>query len=383
MLALGAVILVGLNLRPALAAIGPLLDQIQAGTGLGNVQASLLTTLPILAMGIGALFASSLQWSMGEHRGVAVGLVVIGFACAARAVVNDAGAMILTAACIGMGIALVQALLPAFLKRQFPGHISQATGLYTTSIMAGAVLAAGTASPLAAWMGWPMLLALWGLPALAAAIAWSKLPATRAPPALSPSPARRKTHGARMWLLVVFFGISTSAYTLVLAWLPPYYTEQGWSAAQSGYLQSGITVTEVIAGLLVSALIGRYPDRRKPVIAVLLILLAGLICMIVAPTSLALPVMVLVGVGIGALFPLSLIVTMDHAHDAAGAARLAGFVQGGGYILASAMPLLAGLLREHFADLTHAWTLMAGGVLILIAMALRLSPESARRLAAG
>lgn len=38
------------------------------------------------------------------------------------------------------------------------------------------------------------------------------------------------------WLLMVFFGIGTGAYTLVLAWLPPYYIQLGLDATQSGLM---------------------------------------------------------------------------------------------------------------------------------------------------
>ena len=49
---LSAIVLVGLNLRPALASIGPLLDALQTGAGLGDGLASLLTSLPVLLMGL-------------------------------------------------------------------------------------------------------------------------------------------------------------------------------------------------------------------------------------------------------------------------------------------------------------------------------------------
>lgn len=52
------------------------------------------------------------------------------------------------------------------------------------------------------------------------------------------------------------------------------------------------------------------------------------------------------------------------------------FVQGGGYIIASFMPLIAGALRDVFADLTQAWLLMALGIMGLILLALRYSPDS-------
>lgn len=45
-------ILIGLNLRPIMGAIGPLMKDIQTTTLLSNTQASLLTTLPVAAMEI-------------------------------------------------------------------------------------------------------------------------------------------------------------------------------------------------------------------------------------------------------------------------------------------------------------------------------------------
>jgi cyanate permease len=57
--------------------------------------------------------------------------------------------------------------------------------------------------------------------------------------------------------------------------------------------------------------------------------------------------MILPGLGIGSLFPLSLIVTLDHADDPARAGRLTAFVQGGGYIIASIMPFVAGWMRSY------------------------------------
>jgi CP family cyanate transporter-like MFS transporter len=183
---------------------------------------------------------------------------------------------------------------------------------------------------------------------------------------------------------MVFFGIGTGAYTLVLAWLPPFYTELGWSAARSGLLLGALTLVEVAAGLVVSSILHRFPDRRPLLLAVLLSVLAGLACLIVAPVPLAIPAVILLGCGIGALFPLSLIVSMDHVTEPAGAGALLGFVQGGGYIIASAMPFIAGLIRQHSASLAQAWMVMAGGVVVLLLITLRFAPGAGvRRLRAA
>ncbi|MBF3005257.1 MFS transporter, partial [Pseudomonas aeruginosa] len=71
----------GINLRPILTGIGPLLEEITAGTGLGFQGASLLTVLPVLCMGLVALFLPWLGRWLAEHRGIVCGLLAIAAAC--------------------------------------------------------------------------------------------------------------------------------------------------------------------------------------------------------------------------------------------------------------------------------------------------------------
>ncbi|QYM91390.1 MFS transporter [Dickeya zeae] len=370
------VMLLGLNLRPVLAGIGPLLSRIQADTGMGDTQAGLLTTLPVFAMGICALYGGWLQARVGEYRGIGIGIVGIAVASLLRCWLTGTSGLLLTAALAGIGIALIQALMPSFLRRSFSQQSSRMMGLYTTAIMAGAALAAASVSPLADVMDWDGALAIWGGLATLAAMAWMITVS------LNPMPnnalhtkAVTTLSRSRAWALMIFFGIGTAAYTLVLAWLPPYYTQLGWSSAHSGLLLGGLTLTEVVAGLLVSWLINHVPDRRYLLLPVLLLLLLGMAGLILAPLTLVLPIMIALGLGIGALFPMSLIIALDQVDDPRQAGALMGFVQGGGYLIASLMPLLAGFIRQHTSGLNQAWLIMAAGVVVLILMALRFGPR--------
>lgn len=356
---------IGLNLRPMLAAIGPLMDVLQADLGLSSAQASLLTTLPLVLMGVCALTGPWLQRLVGEVRGIALGMALIAAANLARFVIDSGSSLIVSAAVAGAGIAMVQALMPAWLKRHHPERAGALMGLFTSGIMGGAVLAAAGAAPVAAAGGWQLLLGLAGIPALLALLAWVRYAGRDRGCGTRVSLPWRD---ARAWSLLAYFGVGTSAYTLVLAWLPPYYVDLGLSGAQSGYLLGAVSLMEVVAGLAVASLIHRFPDRRPLLTVIILLILTGLLGLILAPVPLKWPIVIVLGLGIGALFPLQLIVTLDHADTPVGAGALLAFVQGGGYTIAALMPLLAGLIRDSLASLALAWVGMGLGTVLLLAM---------------
>ncbi|AGT08011.1 MFS transporter [Paracoccus aminophilus] len=381
---LAAILLLSLSLRPVMAVLGPVIDLIELRTGLSSAQAGLLTTLPILVMGLVALAGGTVRRVIGEKRGIAFGALCLTIACAMRLPFNSAFGMLFSAALGGLGIALTQALLPGLIKRHFGMATGTVMALYTTGIMTGSALGAASSADLARLIGWQASLALWALPALAGLIVWWLIaPADPArDPGRAPAPRLALSRLPRAWQLVVFFGLGTGSYTLVLAWLPPYYQDLGLGRETSGYMLAGLTITEVFAGLAIAAFIDRFPDRRGPLFAVLAALMLGLILLVWAPVSMAIPAMILLGIGIGSVFPLGLIVTMDHASNPEIAGDLAGFVQGWGYILASALPFVAGAIKDHFASLTQAWYLMMVGVVVMAVVTLGFSRDSYARFGA-
>ncbi|NMK49848.1 MFS transporter [Achromobacter sp. Bel] len=377
---IAAIILVGLNLRPVLASVPPLLDWVQTATRMSDSVAGLLTALPVFVMGLGALSVAPLRRLVGESLGVAMGLTLVAAATAGRLWAGHTSLMLASGVVAGLGIAVTQALLPIYIKTRFMASASAIMGLYSTAIMGGAAVASVASPVMAQRAGWMQALAIWALPAAIALAVW--LLVNRSSPDLSAGPGAAsplRTPRQRAWLLAVFFGLGTGAYTLVLAWLPPYYTALGWSAVSAGQLLGAVTAAEIAAGLLVSLCIGRIPDRRPALFVAIGALFLGLIGLIAAPAALAWPAAILAGLGIGALFPLSLIVAMDHAATPSEAGRLASFVQGVGYLIAALFPFAAGLIRQHLADLTPAWILMTLICLVLFAMAIRFRPPSLPR----
>ncbi|WP_234082700.1 MFS transporter [Enterobacter quasiroggenkampii] len=364
--------IVGLNLRPILASVGPLFSVLQREAGLTATQFSLLTTLPVAMMGLAALCGPWLLARIGAVRGIMLGLFILQVACSLRCFSTSLTGLMGTALLGGASIGTIQALMPALIKKAYTQTASTIMSLFSTGIMAGAAVAAASAEPLFSWLSLKPALAMAGVLALLALILW--LPLVKQPEGEQTAHESVTLSSSRTGLLLLFFGVGTGAYTLVLAWLPPFYIQAGWSARSSGYMLAWLTLTEVAAGFAVSALIGKFPDRRVPLITVLLLLLAGLLCLVFSPGTTPVLSTLLLGIGIGALFPLSLIVTFDHARTPAQAGKLLSKVQGGGYMIAALMPLVAGIVRDSSVSLTSAWLVMSAGVVLLIVIAFTFKP---------
>ena len=71
------IILVGLNLRPIMASISPIIPVLANDIGINNQTAGLLTTLPVAMMGCFALLGPRIQSRVSEYIGILAGLLAI------------------------------------------------------------------------------------------------------------------------------------------------------------------------------------------------------------------------------------------------------------------------------------------------------------------
>ncbi|MCK9800259.1 cyanate transporter [Pseudomonas sp. MAFF 302030] len=371
-----SVVLVALNLRPSMAAVGPLLSGIRGEIPLSFSLAALLTMLPVMAMGLAMFFGMGISQRLGEHRTVVLSLLIIGLATLSRLFLDSAAELILSAVLAGVGIALIQALMPALIKSRFADNVSLYMGLYVTSIMGGAAVAASFAPLVMNRSGsWRLGLAIWAALALLGLLFWYGQKA-----ALPRLPASREGQESfignrRAWLLALFFGLGTAAYTCVLAWLAPYYVEQGWSEQNAGLLLGFLTAMEVLSGLVTPAIANRSKDRRGVLVVLLVLIIAGFCGLVLSPQHLSLLWPCLLGLGIGGLFPMSLIVSLDHLDNPRRAGGLTAFVQGIGYLIAGLSPLLAGVIRDQLGSFEWAWWSLTAVMVLMILMVLRFNPQ--------
>lgn len=198
-----SIMLVALNLRPSMAAVGPLLSAIRGDIPLSFSLASLLTLLPVMTMGLAMFFGLAISQHLGERRTVVLSLLVIGLATASRLFLDSALELIVSAVLAGIGIALIQALMPTLIKSRFSDNVALCMGLYVTSIMGGAAIAASFAPLVMVRTGsWRLGLAIWAVLAVLALLFWFSQHVAAPTPGSTNN--RYFFNHPRAWLLAAF-----------------------------------------------------------------------------------------------------------------------------------------------------------------------------------
>ncbi len=172
------IFLVALNLRAALAALPPLVRTIQADLGIDGATAGLLTTLPVLCMGLFAPVAQRLAHRVGREATVGWALVLL----LAGQLLRLGGAvlpvLLLSTLLVGIGIALAGTVLPGIVKEFFGDRSGLMTGVYLLAMMVGAAAASAFSVPISDAAGsWQVALAVWAAFAVVGLAAW--LPVVR------------------------------------------------------------------------------------------------------------------------------------------------------------------------------------------------------------
>jgi CP family cyanate transporter-like MFS transporter len=356
LLAVGMVLLAS-NLRPAAAAVGPLLDRIRVDTGLSATGAGVLTTLPVLCFGALAPLAPALVRRLGERATAAVALALLLFGLLVR-LVPGLGFLFFGTAVAGAAIAVGNVLLPVLVRSNFPDRVGLLTGMYTTTLIGFAALAAGISVPVADAFGggWRPGLAIWAIPAAVALAAWAPqlrhARQARGGAGERVAGARALLHDRVAWTVTLFFAVQSAGFYATLAWLPSVFHSHGVSTARAGFLLSLSLVVGLIPALTVPSLAARSRDQRGFVIAFVSCIAVGWLGVIFAPTAAPYVWVVLLGFGQNAAFPLALTLIVLRGGPVTSTAALSTLVQTVGYLVAAMGPLAIGAVH----DITGSWT---------------------------
>ncbi|NIF16325.1 CynX/NimT family MFS transporter [Pantoea sp. Cy-639] len=345
-------VLVALNLRPALSSMAPVLGQVSAGLGLNASQAGLLTTLPVLCLGLFAPLAPALARRFGSERVILGILLTLALGILLRSALGVAG-VFLGSVMAGASIGIIGVLLPGIVKRDFPQQAGTLTGVYTMALCLGAAMAAGATVPLSQHFdnSWALGLGFWLLPALLAMLVW--LPQARQGHGLHKVAYRVRGlwRDPLAWQVTLYMGLQSSLAYIVFGWLPSVLIGRGLSPTEAGLVLSGSVIVQLVSSLGAPWLATRGKDQRLAIVIVMLVTLAGLFGCLYAPIDGLWGWAVVLGLGQGGTFALALTLIVLRSKDAHVAANLSSMAQGVGYTLASMGPFAVGLVH----DLTGGW----------------------------
>ena len=370
------VVLIALNLRPFLTAIGPLAPQIDARLALGMDALAWVTLLPLWLIGVGVLLTPALLGRTGPRPLLAAALLLLTLGSALRVDLTSGALLIASAALCGLGSALVQGVLPGLVKQCFAQRVPLVMGIFSACMMGGGALGAVLTPRLAVHLDWSRALALWSLPVLLALawLAWRvRLPAA-ARPAASGGEQRLITL-PRSWLLIACFGIINSGYGIVVAWLAPAYMASGWSAQQGGELVAWLALAQTASGLGLPLLAARRLDRRPWMALAIAMQMGGFAGLWIAPTSAPILWCLLCGAGLGGSFSLIMVMALDHLPDPRRAGALCALMQGVGFMVAATGPWVAARLHHVSGDFAAAWQWQLGGLVLMGLLVMRLDPR--------
>lgn len=378
-LLLAAVAFVGLNLRPFITGIGPLVDDIGAQTGLDLKGISLLTLVPMALMGVVAFAGPLLQSRIGARRSVIASLFVLSAGSLLRLFATTGWQMVGTAALLGLGVAVIQAVFPGIVKKQFPNQVGVVMGLYSATLVGGGALGAQAAPLIVSATGdWHFGLAWMAVPAvLALLLAVYSLPRDHVVRKSGVS-AMAMLARPRLWLLMACFGLVNGGYSTVVAWLAPFYREHGWSAAASGSLLAIMALFQGLAALLLPML-ARGKDLRPWLWLTLAMQAAGFVALAFRPEAAPFASAMLLGSGLGGCFALSMIVALDHLPDPTEAGALSALMQGGGFLITAFPPWIVAALHDATGSFVAGWLMHLVAVLVVAALYWRVSPASYAR----
>ncbi|ELP69667.1 CynX/NimT family MFS transporter [Streptomyces turgidiscabies] len=370
-LALAALVLAALNLRPGVTSLGPVLEEVRDSLSMSGTTSGVLTSIPAACFALIGSTAPALARRYGAAGAIAAAAVVLTAGLALRPFATDPALFVVLTALSLAGIAIANVLLPAVVKERFPDRVGAMTGLYSMALNAGASSAAAVTVPLTEAFGgdWRYGLGAWSVLAAMAVPPWLALARRRPPPGpdpvaadapQQPPPRVPLSRDPTAWALTAYFGLQASSAYIIIGWLPQIFRDSGLSAQTAGLLFSGTSLLGVPLSFALSALAGKLRHQSGIAAAIGVCGLAGFTGLWADPASTPWLWAFLLGVA-NCSFPLALTMIGMRGRDGASVVRLSGFVQGFGYLLSIPGPVVVGVLYDR----SDGWRLPLGFVLLL------------------
>lgn len=356
--ALIGIVLVALSLRQAVAAISPILSEIDVDIPLSSIAIGVLGMLPPILFAASGFIAPPIARRLGLEQAVVLSIVLMVIGHLGRAIAPNYGVLVLASVVTLLGMGLGNVLLPPVVRRYFPDRIAVITSTYVGILALSTAAPALVATPLADSVGWRFSLGIWALTGVVAVIPWLVLLARQRAAAVSDVvESVAPTLVGQLWrsrvalAITLSFSASTVSLYACLAWLPQILEETaGSTQSEAGVLLALFSFVGLPGGIIAPLVVARVKNVAWILIAGVALFVIGFGGLALAPATATVLWVVCLGVG-PIMFPVCLVLINSRTRTHEGAIALSGFVQGIGYTLGAFGPLGLGLLH----DLTSGW----------------------------
>lgn len=365
------IVFIAVNLRAPLTSVGPLVGIIKDDIHISNTLAGMITTVPLLAFALFSPIVPKLGRRFGVETIIFISIIFLAIGIMLRSV-SGVATLYIGTAILGLAISVSNVLLPSLIKREFPTRIGLMTGVYSISMNLFGATASGISVPIAVGLGfgWKGALGIWGLLSFLSILFWlpqmkRRKKATAATQNQTVDSNVNLWRSGLAWQVTLFMGLQSTVFYVLITWLPEILKQQGINADQSGWLLSIMQLALLPFTFIVPIIAGRMSNQRVLVIVTTILLLSGTLGLLLAGAHLIVLWVILLGIGGGFAFSLSMMFFSLRTENAGQAAELSGMAQSVGYLLAATGPTLFGFLH----DVTDSWTiplLILVGVSVLL-----------------
>ncbi|MEX0724537.1 MAG: MFS transporter [Gracilimonas sp.] len=353
-------------MRSPLSSVGPLTELIQNALGLSYSMIGLITTLPLICFAALSGFTLYFTQRFGLESTLGVALLILTVGTVGRSFANIP-ALYIGTLLLGIGIAIMNVLMPSIVKRDFPEQSGSMTSLYSGVMGVGATMGAGLSVPLAQFTNWQFSLGSWAILAFLGLLFWVPQLRNRTKPKnpIHIFTAIKKLGSSPIaWQIALFMGLQSLIFYAILAWLPEILINRGMTPTKAGFVLSISQGTGIVGSLIIPAIAGRFKDQRKIVLVTSAMEIIGIAGILITDTFLVSTWAGILGFGLGGNFSLALLFMVLRTDSAELTTGLSGMAQSVGYFVAAFGPVLFGFIH----DLTNSWSIPLYSMLSIAAL---------------
>ena len=358
-----ALLLTILVMRGPITCVGAVADEVIRALDIGYPAYGFLSALPIACFGLFCAAAPAMSKRFGLLTTVLICLVLILLGAVGRLIFSYP-VMLIATALIGIGIAVLNVLMPVLLRDYFPNNIPLVMGVFTGFIGFSGSIGAYFSVPLFnAFESLRAPLGLWVLMATLGLIAWFLTPRGKKISVAGGAFEWSLLKKLLTWAVIFVMGMQSLTIYTTVAWLPTILSTLGFSASEAGLGSAVFLLVSAPASILTAAFIKAVGGERPASLIMTASFAIGIVFWLFGGTW-SFVGCVLAGIPQGITFSMAMILMAKKTNSLSQLLVISSLAQGIGYVLAGFGPFICGLLYQGDGQ----WLSVVGFMLCAVAL---------------